>query len=133
MAERNFLSGSVAEARSVGRKLWARSMGDMSGSLKEKSGPGSTSAAPGGKTDGVTAAQREAFHETFVMFDVDGGGTIDASELSAVMQSLGHDPSEEELDQMIAEVRTTHHRSCVLGWIGQYQGWVETAAMRLVP
>lgn len=107
----------VAEAsRSVGRKLLGgRSVSDLASGLKEKSGPSSPSAASGGKTDGVTAAQREAFYETFVMFDVDGGGTIDASELSAVMQSLGHDPSEEELEQMIAEVRTAHHQSCVSG------------------
>ena len=42
--------------------------------------------------------------EAFLLFDKDGGGSISGSELGAVMRSLGQNPSEEELSEMIAEV-----------------------------
>ena len=44
------------------------------------------------------------FHEAFALFDKDGDGTITAKELSVVMRGLGQNPTEEEIDQMIADV-----------------------------
>lgn len=38
------------------------------------------------------------------MFDKDGDGTITTKELGTVMKSLGQNPSEEELQDMINEV-----------------------------
>ena len=37
------------------------------------------------------------------MFDLDGNGTISAGELSNVMYRLGHNPTHEELMEMIGE------------------------------
>lgn len=42
--------------------------------------------------------------EAFVLFDKDGGGTISSSELGTVMRSLGQNPTDEELREMIDEV-----------------------------
>ena len=43
----------------------------------------------------------DAFKETFMMFDKDGDGTVSTKELGAVMRSLGNNPTEEELEDMI--------------------------------
>ena len=53
-------------------------------------------------------SQRELaeFKEVFSMFDRDGDGTIDADELGTVMGSLGINPSDAEIQQMIEEVDT---------------------------
>ena len=39
----------------------------------------------------------------FEMFDVDGSGAIDAKELKQVMQNLGMNPTEEEVNRMMQE------------------------------
>ena len=43
------------------------------------------------------------FREAFAMFDKDGDGTIDITELGTVMRSLGQTPTEDELTEMIHE------------------------------
>ncbi len=49
----------------------------------------------------LTEKQLLDFKETFQMFDKDGDGTINTSELATVMRSLGHMPDEEEIEEMI--------------------------------
>jgi len=44
------------------------------------------------------------FREAFSLFDKDGDGTITTTELGTVMKSLGQQPSEDELHDMINEV-----------------------------
>jgi len=44
------------------------------------------------------------FKETFNLFDKDGDGTITSKELGTVMRSLGQNPTEAELQDMINEV-----------------------------
>ena len=57
--------------------------------------------------------------EAFLVFDKDGDGTVSTEELGEVMRSMGQNPTEKELLDMIAEVdvdgicktstRTQHH------------------------
>lgn len=44
------------------------------------------------------------FKEAFSLFDKDGDGTITKKELGTVMRSLGQNPTEAELQDMINEV-----------------------------
>lgn len=52
----------------------------------------------------LTDEQIDEFRDAFNLFDLDGGGDIDSKELGTVMRSLGQNPSDEELREMIAEV-----------------------------
>merc|ERR1711865_1144331 len=49
----------------------------------------------------VSAKQRHDFYEAFKLFDKDGDGKISTEELSTVMRSLGHNPTQAELREMI--------------------------------
>ena len=46
-------------------------------------------------------AQLDEFREAFAAYDSDGGGSIDAEELKALMASVGQIPSDDELQEMI--------------------------------
>ncbi|KIV93842.1 hypothetical protein PV10_05027 [Exophiala mesophila] len=46
----------------------------------------------------------KAYKDVFALFDKDGSGTITASELGEIMRSLGQNPSDSELQDMINEV-----------------------------
>jgi len=54
--------------------------------------------------DNLTSEQIEEFKEAFNLFDKDGDGVITTKELGTVMRSLGQNPSEVELQDMINEV-----------------------------
>jgi calmodulin len=56
--------------------------------------------------DTLNATQLAEYKEVFSMFDRDGDGTVDATELGVVMGSLGVNPSDAEIQQMIEEVDT---------------------------
>ncbi|CAD7951192.1 unnamed protein product [Amoebophrya sp. A120] len=51
-----------------------------------------------------TADQIDEFKEAFALFDRDNSGTITADELGVIMKSLGKNPTDDELEAMIAEV-----------------------------
>ncbi|KAH9249646.1 calmodulin [Batrachochytrium salamandrivorans] len=52
----------------------------------------------------LSAEQIAEFKEAFSLFDKDGDGTITTKELGTVMRSLGQNPTEAELQNMITEV-----------------------------
>ncbi|ORY99233.1 calmodulin [Syncephalastrum racemosum] len=54
-------------------------------------------------SDRFTLQQVTEFRETFKVFDKDGNGFIDATELGDVMQSLHMNATESELKDMIAD------------------------------
>uniref|UniRef100_A0A8C5QA39 Calmodulin-like protein 3 n=1 Tax=Leptobrachium leishanense TaxID=445787 RepID=A0A8C5QA39_9ANUR len=54
--------------------------------------------------DKLTEAQIEEFKEAFSLFDKDGDGAITTKELGTVMRSLGQNPTEAELQDMIKEI-----------------------------
>ncbi|KAJ7267398.1 calmodulin [Mycena rebaudengoi] len=55
-------------------------------------------------TDQLSPEQISEFKEAFSLFDKDGDGTITTLELGTVMRSLGQNPTEAELQDMINEV-----------------------------
>uniref|UniRef100_A0A663EY28 EF-hand domain-containing protein n=1 Tax=Aquila chrysaetos chrysaetos TaxID=223781 RepID=A0A663EY28_AQUCH len=56
------------------------------------------------QADQLTEEQIAEFKEAVSLFDKDGGGTITTKELGTVMRSLGQNPTEAELQDMINEV-----------------------------
>ncbi|EDR09945.1 uncharacterized protein LACBIDRAFT_318309 [Laccaria bicolor S238N-H82] len=54
--------------------------------------------------DQLSKEQIDSYREAFSLFDKDGDGTITAKELGIVMRSLGQNPTEAELQDMVNEV-----------------------------
>lgn len=54
----------------------------------------------------MTPEQISEFKEAFLLFDKDGDGNISSKELGTVMRSLGQNPTEAEIRDMIKEVDT---------------------------
>ena len=54
--------------------------------------------------DSLTEEQIADFKEAFSLFDINGDGTITTKDVGAVMCSLGQNPSEAVLQDMINEV-----------------------------
>eukprot|EP01053_Blabericola_migrator_P004774 Blabericola_migrator_1__4773@NODE_250_length_10882_cov_193_783819_g211_i0_p6_GENE_NODE_250_length_10882_cov_193_783819_g211_i0NODE_250_length_10882_cov_193_783819_g211_i0_p6_ORF_typecomplete_len149_score41_90EFhand_7/PF13499_6/8_6e22EFhand_7/PF13499_6/1_4e20EFhand_8/PF13833_6/0_002EFhand_8/PF13833_6/3_8e16EFhand_8/PF13833_6/0_063EFhand_8/PF13833_6/1_9e15EFhand_1/PF00036_32/1_2e07EFhand_1/PF00036_32/2_8e08EFhand_1/PF00036_32/0_00027EFhand_1/PF00036_32/1_9e08EFhand_11/PF08976_11/2_3e13EFhand_11/PF len=52
----------------------------------------------------LTEEQIVEFKQAFTLFDTDADGTISTKELGTVMRSLGQNPTEAELQEMINEV-----------------------------
>jgi calmodulin len=66
--------------------------------------PKSDTQHPINMADSLTEEQVSEFKEAFSLFDKDGDGQITTKELGTVMRSLGQNPSESELQDMINEV-----------------------------
>ena len=57
-----------------------------------------------GSRDTDPSKTKQNAQEAFSLFDKDGDGTITTKELGTVMRSLGQNPTEAELQDMINEV-----------------------------
>ena len=57
---------------------------------------------PGSPCGAISERQLEEFREAFNTFDKDGGGSIDATELKDLMESVGSNPTDDEIAEMIA-------------------------------
>ncbi|KAM1355245.1 hypothetical protein ACFX13_030242 [Malus domestica] len=56
------------------------------------------------KSEQLTEEQIAEFKEVFCLFDKDGDGCVTTKELGTVMRSLGQNPTEAELQDIISEV-----------------------------
>lgn len=54
--------------------------------------------------EGMSADMIEEFRDAFELFDKDGDGFVTAVELGTVMRSLGLEPTDEELDDLVREI-----------------------------
>ncbi|KAL6961490.1 putative calcium-binding protein cml13, partial [Sarracenia purpurea var. burkii] len=59
---------------------------------------------PRGRHHGLPPQKRQEIKEAFELFDTDGSGTIDAKELNVAMRALGFEMTDEQINQMIADV-----------------------------
>ncbi|KAJ3674119.1 hypothetical protein LUZ60_006111 [Juncus effusus] len=58
----------------------------------------------GEKSSRVTKERRREIKEAFDLFDLDGSGSISATELTVAMRALGFEMTPEQINQMIDEV-----------------------------
>ncbi|XP_064624270.1 calmodulin-like isoform X2 [Lineus longissimus] len=59
---------------------------------------------PNGNRDSLTEDQVAEFREAFALFDKNGDGQISVGELGIVIRSLGQNPTDKDLRQMINDV-----------------------------
>lgn len=65
--------------------------------------------------ENLTDEQIQEFKEAFNLYDKDGDGTITILELGTVMRSLGQNPSEAELQDLLNEV--DNDGNCVIDFL----------------
>ena len=60
----------------------------------------------------MTAQQIQELKEAFQLFDRDGDGTISTDELGIVLRSIGQNPTDQQIEDMIAEVDEDNNGYC---------------------
>ena len=64
------------------------------------------------------------FREAFGLFDKNGDGTISSSELGTIMRSLGQNPTESELQDMINEVDVDGSNDTLISMYSVVTNWL---------
>merc|ERR1712051_920481 len=75
------------------------------------SNPKTSTMSGSAEADQLTEEQIAEFKEAFSLFDKDGDGTITTQEMGTVLRSLGQNPTEAELQDMINEVDADGNRT----------------------
>merc|ERR1712199_88871 len=57
-----------------------------------------------GELQNLTPEQKGELREAFDLFDTDGSGAVDATELHTAMKALGFEPKKEEISKMVKEM-----------------------------
>merc|ERR1719244_1385024 len=57
-----------------------------------------------GEFQGFSEEQINSFREAFSIFDQNGNGSITSGELAQVMRTLGQNPTEEEITEMVLQI-----------------------------
>merc|ERR1712216_526398 len=57
-----------------------------------------------GDLKNLTDEQKQELREAFDLFDTDGSGAVDFSELHTAMKALGFEPKKEEINKMVKEM-----------------------------
>ena len=65
----------------------------------------------------MTEEEIEACRLAFEKFDADGSGTIEANELKVTLQSMGQNPTDEEIFEMLSSVDEDGSGRCVLEYL----------------
>ena len=107
------MAGGAAE----GRAAEASALGSLVASVASRSKQR--------RKGGLSENQIEELRAAFELFDTDGSGAIDYSELKAAMRSLGLETKKEELRKMIADIDAND--SCQI----EFPEFVEMMAARM--
>ena len=82
--------------------------GETNGGGEETNGNDGNDGGDGGNDGGNDNGPSEAdIKEAFSLFDADGSGSISAAECGTVIRSLGHNPTDDEIEDML-KVRWDH-------------------------
>ena len=52
----------------------------------------------------MTQEKKDEYKEIFAIFDSDGSGSIQHEEIADVMRTLGQNPTDEEVDEMVKKI-----------------------------
>ncbi|CAG8528586.1 30477_t:CDS:2 [Racocetra persica] len=80
--------------------------------------------------DQLTEQQRAEYKEAFTLFDKDKDGVITIHELKSVMKSLGQNPTEAELQEMMNEVDIDKNGTIDFNEFLNNNGFISKAELR---
>merc|ERR1711939_1170521 len=79
-------------------------MGDNANETKEMARGRAAADKKASELKQLTDEQKAELREAFDLFDTDGSGAVDSSELHTAMKALGFEPKKEEIAKMVREM-----------------------------